>query len=73
MLLHGEDLVEIRARLEGVQCKSEKPAPDLFARAENVIDDFKRDQKVLFSALLSTRHKKRQPRGVGRPILEDAP
>ena len=48
VLLHGEVFVEIRARLEGVQCKSEKPAPNLFAKAENAIDDFKRDQKVLF-------------------------
>ena len=38
ILLHGKDLVEIKARLEGVQYKSEKPAPNLFAKAENAID-----------------------------------
>ena len=48
MKMHGDELVEIRVRMEGFRCESEKPAPNLFAKAENAIDDFKRDQKVLF-------------------------
>ena len=56
MLLHGEELIEIRMRMEGVRCESEKAAPNLFARAETAIGKFKEDQQAL-NALLNMRDK----------------
>ena len=71
MKLHCDELVELRARMEGVYCESEKPAPDLFDRAKNAVDDFKKDNHDL-NALLSSREKRRQPRVAAWPILERA-